>query len=134
MKEIIQGWITKADHDLKIAMSEMKTDDPAYDMICYHFQQFVEKYIKAWMIFVSVEPPRSHNIHLLLEQCFSYDASFKLLIEKHVGDLTIYATDTRYPDNFLMPDTAEAQKALELTLLVKEFILNKLNLFSFDRR
>lgn len=91
MTELVRNWITKAEHDLIIANSEMKTDEPARDMICYHFQQCAEKYLKAWLIYSGTEPRRTHNIHILLEQCTALDSGFSELIEKNVGSLTIYA-------------------------------------------
>jgi HEPN domain-containing protein len=80
--ELVRNWITKAEHDLKIAGSELKTEDPARDMICYHYQQCAEKYLKAWLIASGIEPRRTHNIHLLLEQCAVCEPGFFVLIEK----------------------------------------------------
>jgi HEPN domain-containing protein len=92
--EIVQNWIIKATHDYKIAMSELKTEDPAFDMICYHFQQCVEKYLKAWLVMQNVEIRKTHNINIILEQCRLKDASFSELVDKGIGSLTIYASDT----------------------------------------
>lgn len=126
--ELVQNWIIKAEHDLKIASSELKTESPARDMICYHYQQCAEKYIKAWLVESGIEPRRTHNIHLLLEQCVTADPSFSVLIGRGAGSLSIYATDTRYPDEFLMPEAEETAKGLELVIAVKEFISAKLNI------
>ena len=50
-EEAVMQWIQKARNDLKIAMSELASDSPATDMVCFHFQQAAEKHIKAFLIF-----------------------------------------------------------------------------------
>ncbi len=126
--ELVQNWITKAEHDLKIAGSELKTEEPAHDMICYHFQQCAEKYLKAWLIATGVEPRRTHNIHILLEQCAAQEPEFSILIDKDTGSLTVYATDTRYPDDFFMPSVEETASALANVTLIKEFVSARLQI------
>jgi len=50
-EETVKKWITKAESDLKIGKDEMLTDRPATDAFCFHVQQCVEKYLKAFLIF-----------------------------------------------------------------------------------
>ncbi len=50
-EKTVKEWIKKADHDLKIGKDEYTTKDPVTDMICFHMQQCVEKYLKAYLIF-----------------------------------------------------------------------------------
>ena len=50
-EETVKKWITKAESDLKIGKDEMLTDRPATDAVCFHMQQCVEKYLKAFLIF-----------------------------------------------------------------------------------
>jgi len=42
------NWIKKAENDLKIGKRELEAEDPATDMVCFHMQQCVEKYLKAF--------------------------------------------------------------------------------------
>lgn len=54
-EETVKLWLVKADHDLKTAKDELATDDPATDAVCFHAQQFVEKYLKAYLVFNGIE-------------------------------------------------------------------------------
>jgi len=49
--ETVRKWILKAENDLKIARDEIQTKEPATDAICFHAQQCVEKYLKAFLVF-----------------------------------------------------------------------------------
>ena len=44
---LVRNWILKAESDLKIGRDEMQTEHPATDMVCFHMQQCVEKYLKV---------------------------------------------------------------------------------------
>lgn len=49
--ETIRQWIIKAENDLKICQHELGNSDPVTDAICFHAQQCVEKYLKAFLVF-----------------------------------------------------------------------------------
>jgi len=48
MKKITSEWINKAKKDLLVAQREMREEEPVYDAVCFHSQQAVEKYLKAF--------------------------------------------------------------------------------------
>ncbi len=48
-EELVNRYIMKADNDLKTAKDELETDKPATDTVCFHTQQCVEKYLKAYL-------------------------------------------------------------------------------------
>ena len=37
-----------------------------YDPICFHAQQCIEKYLKAWLQEANIRPPRTHELNVLL--------------------------------------------------------------------
>jgi len=47
-EETVKNWILRAENDLKIGKDEIKTDNPATDMVCFHMQQCVEKLTKIF--------------------------------------------------------------------------------------
>ena len=47
MKKISAEWVEKAEGDFKVAVRESEADDAVYDIVCYHCQQCIEKYLKA---------------------------------------------------------------------------------------
>ena len=64
--ETVKLWCIKADNDLKAGSDELATEIPATDTVCFHMQQCVEKYLKAFLVANDIEIPRTHNIALVL--------------------------------------------------------------------
>lgn len=107
---IVYGWIEKAENDLKNAMLALKAGEecPA-DTVAFHAQQCVEKYLKAYFAFKSIEFPRTHDIEelaALLEPGSRIGLSIK-----EQRRFTAYATVTRYPGEYEPVSLAEARRA-----------------------
>lgn len=125
-KETVDLWILKADHDLKTGKDELMTESPATDMVCFHMQQCVEKYLKAFLVYSQREITRTHNIALLIQNCMDINIEFKQLSELGADVLSVYAVEARYPDDFYMPEQEEARSAVKMAEKVKEFVLSKI--------
>ena len=55
---VVREWIVKADHDLMMAAHILKLGKAApVDIICFHAQQCVEKYLKAILVYRSLPFP-----------------------------------------------------------------------------
>jgi len=108
MNENVKQWIIKADNDITIAGKDLKTDNPVTDAICFHAQQAVEKYLKAYLVFKDIEPKKTHKIEKLVLACMTLDAAFSSL--KDADILTEYAVEFRYPDDFYIPDIEEERR------------------------
>lgn len=123
--EYVKKWLIKANNDLKVAGNEIKLppEDVVTEAICFHSQQAVEKFLKAYLITRKIEFERTHNIEFLLELCVKEDEKFK---EIDVGNLSFYAVEVRYPDEFYTPTIDEAKGCIEIAIKVKEFVLRKL--------
>jgi len=129
-REIIKLWHIKANNDLKICEQSFKTDEIITDVICFHCQQAVEKYLKSYLIYVEEEISKTHNIAILVTRCSNYDSDFSTLSE--MAFLTEYAVQSRYPDDFYIPDIDEAKEAYEKAIEVKEFVIKKMqHLYEF---
>ncbi len=76
-KKIIEKWLQKAREDLRLVEKELKTADPVYDAVAFHIQQFVEKYLKAFLISQEREIKKTRNIDYLLKQCIKLDSDFE---------------------------------------------------------
>jgi len=129
--EYLGKWLIKAKSDLKVAENEIKLspEEMVTDAICFHSQQAVEKYIKAYLIFKEIDFDKSHKLEYLLEICIEEDNDFSQI---DVGNLSFYAVDVRYPDDFYIPTVEEARECLEIARKVKEFIFRKLNVIDSD--
>jgi HEPN domain-containing protein len=71
MTEYVRRWLTKANNDLKVAEHEivLRPEDMVTEAICFHCQQAVEKFLKAYLITNEIEFGRTHNLEYLLELC-----------------------------------------------------------------
>ena len=129
--EYLKKWLIKANKDLKVAENEiiLPPEDMVTDAICFHSQQAVEKYLKAYLIFKQVEFDKTHNLEFLLEICIENESDFSQI---DVGNLSFFAVEVRYPDDFYIPTEQEARECLEIARKVKEFIYKKLNITDSD--
>ncbi|MCX6584604.1 MAG: HEPN domain-containing protein [Candidatus Aminicenantes bacterium] len=131
--EYLEKWLIKANNDLKVAENEshLTSREMVTDAICFHSQQAVEKYLKAFLIFKKIDFDKSHKLEYLLELCIEKDNDFSQI---DIGDLSFYAVEVRYPDDFYIPTEKEARESLEIARKVKEFIFQKLNIKDSDIR
>jgi HEPN domain-containing protein len=125
-QDIVNLWVMKASNDLKIGKDEIITVNPATDMVCFHMQQCVEKYLKAFLVHKEREITKTHNLSIVLQECVEIDPSFKELMEAGIDELTAYAVGTRYPDDFYQPTVEESRKAIDAAERVKIFVLEKI--------
>jgi HEPN domain-containing protein len=96
MKKIASEWIEKAEGDFKVAVRESEADDAVYDIVCYHCQQCIEKYLKAVLVENNVEFEKIHDLEALMHFC---KTSLPIL-QDHVEYLiwlTQYSVRVRYP-------------------------------------
>lgn len=107
-EEYIQEWINKAQKDIKTVEIMQEYDDMT-EIICFHCQQAVEKYLKALLIKNDEEITKTHNIDYLLNKCMQYNEKF---IDFLGTSLSEYAVDTRYPDVRYIPSKEEMEEAI----------------------
>lgn len=131
-EDAVKNWILKAENDLKIGKDELFTKNPATDGICFHMQQCVEKYLKAFLIYNNKEIRKTHDIAELIQLCSNIDKEFLQLYDFDAAELTDYAVDIRYPDSLYFPSIEEAKEAMEICEKVKEFVMNKLKQKGFN--
>lgn len=124
--DIVKLWIIKADNDLKTGKDEIATENPVTDTACFHMQQCVEKYLKAFLVYKNHEIQKTHNLTFLLQECIDIDGEFEKLQNIGADELTVYAISSRYPDDFYMPTLPETQKAVNSAEEVKQFVLAKI--------
>jgi len=127
IKTLVNKWIKKADNDLLTVERELSFKDPVTDTVCFHCQQAVEKYLKAFLVYHQIYFPKTHKIMDLLELCATVDTSFKNELNE-ADNLTDYAVELRYPDVWIEPDIQETEEAFKIAKNVKKFVLNKLSI------
>jgi HEPN domain-containing protein len=130
--KLVKVWIKKAENDLKTAFDELNTENPATDTICFHAQQCIEKYLKAYLIFHQRNFPKTHNISRIIEICKEIDNDFQIIYNYKAHELTSYAIEVRYGEEEYFPSVDEAREAVEIAKKVKEFVLKKLKERGFN--
>jgi len=123
--DFIKQWVEKAEKDLKTAAHELALpqEETITETVCFHSQQAVEKWLKAYLILKNEEFGKTHNLELLLQLCGKHDVGF---LQCELGNLTEYAVAVRYPSDFYVPDYEEAKNAYEIAVNMKNFISIKL--------
>jgi HEPN domain-containing protein len=91
-------YIKKATSDLKAATKLTEDNEIDTGIICFHLQQFVEKYMKAFLIFNKFEPKKIHDLSLLLVQCINIDREFSAFEDSMILELTDCGVIARYDD------------------------------------
>lgn len=124
MRALTQEWIDKAEGDFYTAMREARArKEPNYDAVCFHCQQCVEKYLKAYLQERGQRFPAVHDLIALLELCLPHDGIFELQRDL-LKDLTRYAVEFRYPGELATQDDAHA--ALQAMRTVRTFVRQRL--------
>src|SRR5579872_46199 len=103
--EVLQQWMAKAESDYAIARHamQMKPEDCPFDMICFHCQQVVEKYLKMLHIFLGIDPPRTHKVDALFD--LLPENMRPMLAEREQEILSDYAVINRYPGSPVVGST-----------------------------
>lgn len=111
MNNIVNNWIKKALEDLKVAEHELSLEENQMvtSAICFHSQQAVEKLLKAYLTSKNIKVGKTHDIAYLLQLCINQDSDFIELKKLNVDQLTFYAVEIRYPDDFYIPSMKEAK-------------------------
>lgn len=88
-------WFLMAQKDLKCAKILFE-HDADYDIICFHCQHAVEKYLKGYLIYISGELHEGHSLIKLCKKAMPYDGSFGEYL-KDMAFVNTFYLETRYP-------------------------------------
>jgi HEPN domain-containing protein len=120
--DLVSGWLRKAESD-RIAVDALVTAG-SLDAACFHAQQAVEKYLKAYLIDRQREFPFTHNLSKLLSECVAFDPGFSEL-DGTIAPLTPYAVELRYDEQF-WPTLEAARQAQDAVAQIREFVRTRL--------
>ncbi len=90
------------------------------EIVCFHSQQCVEKYLKAYLVSINKPFPKIHNIEQLF-MLFPKQFSFNISSEEKAR-LTEYATMARYPGNVEPITITEAKKSVLLAKRIRRWV------------
>ena len=126
-RELVRGWLTRANHDLRSARALASLEDPLLDTAIYHCQQTAEKSLKAWLQSQDHPFPKTHDLEDLVEQASAINPGFGAFA-KAASVLTPYVSAFRYPGGFdePMPTPEEFDEALQHAQVIYDFVLRLL--------
>ena len=125
MNPLTQEWIEKAEEDYNSAKWLQQAPDPLHNSICFHTQQCIEKYLKAWLQEAELPVPRTHNLEELLALILPtlpawghWQPDFKII--------TDYAVEARYPGDSATADNT--RHAIHICEAVRQGVRTSLKL------
>jgi HEPN domain-containing protein len=117
-------WATRADHDFTAIDARIKCATLVWDVLCSLSQQAAEKYLRAFLIINSYEPPRTHNLEDLLTLCLQFDSALAAL-QQQCKLLNPYAVASRYP--FSNPTEQAGREAIAAAQRIRDEIRKRLS-------
>ena len=120
-KKFVLEWIKRAKSNLERAKAGQVSTDILFEDLCFDCQQSVEKALKALLISYDIDFPRTHSIGRLLELVSTTGIETPKIILQAV-ELTEYAVNTRYPGELEEIGKQEYEEALEMAILVFEWV------------
>ena len=125
MNPLTFEWIQKAEGDYSTIKLLLQSPISSKDVICFHAQQCIEKYLKAWLQENRVHTPKSHNLEELLNLIVPFNPSWSSW-KSDFSILTNHAVDFRYPGRFASDEDVE--HATRICDLVRDTIRDTLNI------
>ncbi len=106
MNPLTLEWARKAERDYAAIALHQQTEDPDFDIIRFHAQQCIEKYLKAWLQEANIPYPRSHDLLALLGLIVSTVPSWQTW-QSDFSVIAPYAVEFRYPGKSATAENAE---------------------------
>ena len=130
MKRQTEDWILLADKDLQAAEILFKTEYPLTNIVAFHCQQTIEKYLKAYLIENDVPIMRTHDLIRLngmikeINDLGIDEENLMIINEVYIG--------ARYPSELGltpdgMPSKEQAEKFVEFAKEIKTTITEEFN-------
>ena len=123
MNPLTLEWIEKAEEDFAAAQWLQRAPMPVHDSVCFHSQQCIEKYLKAWLQETGTCFPRTHELGELLDLIVRTIPAWNSWRSDFVV-LTTHAVDFRYPGKSATHD--DAHHAMRICENVRQAIRESL--------
>jgi HEPN domain-containing protein len=126
MKPVTSEWVDKAEADYAAALLLRKSRKKhSRDIVCFHLQQCVEKYLKARLEEEGLAIAKTHDLERLLDALLPVEPLWTTL-RPALAAITDYAVEVRYPGR--MVSVAEAKVLLSDATFVRGLVRQSLGL------
>jgi len=124
---LIHQWFSLAEHDLGTAKIIFLNLPEYYEIVAFHCQQSIEKYIKGLLVFYGVSFEKSHDLVYLKDLLVDNVEIEKALIRR-ITTLKSYAVQLRYPNNVKHLEKSQLEEAIntaeEMRKIAEKIISN----------
>jgi len=119
-------WFIMAQKDLRSAKILFE-HDADNEIVCFHCQQAIEKYLKGYLIFLTGELQEGHSLVKLAKKAMVYHEDFSGII-KDLAFVNTFYIETRYPaiDPLVVSkdDTEQCLKIMEKVISIIDELTN----------
>jgi len=122
----VRAWVDKAEQDRSAMEVLMTPADPLLDVACFHAQQCVEKYLKAFLTAHDRHVEKTHDLLDILSVCREIESAFEQWDEL-CAELNPFAVHIRYPGIIDSPSSNEAETIIRDTHRLCQFIRDMLD-------
>lgn len=127
---IATRWLRYAMEDLAEAEAMVQRPQYAPRHACFLAQQGAEKSLKAVLVFLQIDPPRSHNLNALRNLI---PPNWPLTQQyPDLTDLTEWAVEARYPGEWPDPAAEQAEDAVRQARALYDAVERDLTAHGFE--
>lgn len=84
--DLVRAWLIKGQKDLLFAREALKWGEEYTDMACFHSQQSAEKTLKAFLVWLEIEFPKTHVLGDLLDLIAYKDPFFHAIVCREIKE------------------------------------------------
>ncbi len=129
MNPLTLEWVKKAEDDYITVELLLQSPISSKDVICFHAQQCIEKYLKAWLQEANIPAPRTHKLEDLLNLIVPSNPEWQAW-NQDFSTLSNQAVDFRYPGKSATAENLE--HAVKTCKIVRDAVRKSLKLPQVD--
>ena len=115
------GWLAKAEDDVLVIESILAAPRVSWEAVAFHAQQSAEKFLKGLLAGKGIQPPKTHDLVVLLELGSKHDGSLAQF-QNDARKLNSVYISSRYPST-PGPTEADARQCVEIAKQIRAAVL-----------
>ena len=119
MRENFLDWVEKAEEDYLTAEKMIQVKPSAYNVVCFHGQQTIEKYLKSILAFNHLFIEKTHALDYLCSKTVQLVPQLAFC-QDELSKIDAFAVQIRYPGQSANKD--DAKQILKLTTMLRKFM------------
>lgn len=128
IRELVRQWLDKAAADFDAAEQLSSEGGRFREIVAFHCQQAVEKYLKALLVRHQIEFPKTHDIAKLLDRVATVDAGAAESL-RDADALTPFGVEARYPSDAPEILPGGEVEAIGMARVVRNAVVSSLTLY-----